>query len=149
MQVTETKSEGLKRQFKIAVAASEIEAQVANRLKELARTVQLPGFRPGKAPISVLEKQFGSKVRGEVLERTLNDTSSQVMSERDLRPAIPPKFEVTSFEDGADLEYTMAVELLPVIEPGDFSKIKLRRFQQNQTAAHDGCCRPGPDRPNP
>ncbi len=128
MQVTETKSEGLKRQFKIAVAASEIETHIANRLKELARTVELPGFRPGKAPISVLEKKFGSKVRDEVLEQTLNDTSSKVMSERDLRPAMPPRIKVTLFEDGADLEYTMAVELLPAIEPGDFSKIKLRRM---------------------
>ncbi len=128
MQVTETKSEGLKRQFKIAVAASEIETHITNRLKELARTVEVPGFRLGKAPISVLDKKYGTTVRGEVLQKTIDETSSKVISERDLQPAVPPRIEITLFEDGADLEYNMAVELMPVVDPGDLSKIKLRRM---------------------
>ncbi len=128
IKVTETKSEGLKRHFKIAVAASEIEAQVHGRLKELARTAQLPGFRPGKAPIPILKKKFGPSVRGEVMEQAINDASSKILSERDLQPALQPKIKITTFEDGGDLEYTMAIEVVPVVEPGDFSKIKLQRM---------------------
>ncbi len=127
MEVTETKAEGLKREFKIAVPAAEIEERIANRLKELARTLTVPGFRPGKVPVSLLRKQYGSSVMGEVLEQTVNNSSMQIMSERSLRPAMQPKVEITSFEEGTDLEYTMAVEVLPDIEPVDFSGIRLER----------------------
>jgi len=128
MDVTETKAKGLKREFKIAVPAAEIEEQLAKRLKELANTVTIPGFRPGKAPLSLLRKKYGSSVMGEVLEQTVNNSSKQIMSERSLRPAMQPKVEITSFEEGANLEYTMAVEVLPDIKPVDFSTIHLERL---------------------
>ena len=128
MQVTETKSEGLSREFKVALPANEIEEKISHRLKELARTAQMPGFRPGKVPVSVLRKKYGSSVLGEVLERAVNDSSQQALAEKGLRPAMQPQIEITSFEDGGDLEYTIGVELLPEIKPVDFSKIKLERL---------------------
>ena len=128
MQVTETKSEGLSREFKVALPANEIEEKISHRLKELARTAQMPGFRPGKVPVSVLRKKYGSSVLGEVLDRAVKDSSQQAFAEKGLRPAMQPQIEITSFEDGGDLEYTIAVELLPEIKPVDFSKIKLERL---------------------
>lgn len=128
MQITETKSEGLSREFKIALPAKDIEEKISHRLKELAITAQLPGFRPGKVPVSVLRKKYGPSVMGEILERAVNDSSQQALAEKGLRPAMQPQIEVTSFEDGGDLEYTLAVELLPEIKPIDFSKIKLVRM---------------------
>ena len=128
MQVTETKSEGLSREFKVALPANEIEEKISHRLKELARTAQMPGFRPGKVPVSVLRKKYGPSVLGEVLERAVNDSSQQALAEKGLRPAMQPQIEITSFKDGGDLEYTIGVELLPEIKPVDFSKIKLERL---------------------
>lgn len=128
MEFTETKAEGLKREFKIAVPAAEIEADLADRLKELARTVKMPGFRPGKVPVSLLRKKYGPSVMGEVLEQAVNDSSAKIMSEKELRPAVKPKIEVINFEEGADLEFTMALELLPEVENLNFSKIKLERL---------------------
>ncbi|MDP6787128.1 MAG: trigger factor [Rhodospirillales bacterium] len=128
MEITETKAEGLTREFKIVVPADAIEGQVSTRLQELVHTVQLPGFRPGKVPVSLLRKRYGPSVMGEVLERTVNDSSQKAMSDRGLRPAMQPKIEITSFEDGSDLEYTMAVELMPDIGTVDFSDIKLQRM---------------------
>ncbi len=128
MQVTETKSEGLSREFKVALPANEIEEKISHRLKELARTAQMPGFRPGKVPVAVLRRKYGATVLGEVLERAVNDSSQQALAEKGLRPAMQPRIEITSFEDGGDLEYTIAVELLPEIKPVDFSKIKLERL---------------------
>ena len=128
MQVTETKSEGLSREFKVALPANEIEEKISHRLKELARTAQMPGFRPGKVPVSVLRKKYGPSVLGEVLERAVKDSSQQAFAEKGLRPAMQPQIEITSFEDGGDLEYTIGVELLPEIKPVDFSKIKLERL---------------------
>jgi trigger factor len=128
MQVTETKNEGLLHEFTITVPAAEIETFVNNRLNELKKTAKLPGFRPGKIPVSLLRKQYGPSIMGEVLERTVNETSQKAMEERKLRPVIQPKIEVTKFEDGSNLEYTMVLEVMPEIKPIDFSKIKLERM---------------------
>ncbi|MBL6946197.1 MAG: trigger factor [Rhodospirillales bacterium] len=127
MQVTETKTEGLKRDFTIVVPVADIEERVNKRLKELSGTVRIPGFRPGKVPAAMLKKRYGDSVMGEVLEKTVSETSFQAMNDRGLRPALQPKVEITSFEEGSDLEYTIAVEVMPDIETVDYSGIKLER----------------------
>ncbi len=128
MQVIETNNEGLKRDFKIVVPAADIEEQISKRLGELSRTVRLPGFRPGKVPVALLRKRFGPAVMGEVLEKTVSESTQKAMTDRGMRPAMEPKIEITSFEEGADLEYTMAVEVLPEVELPDFAKIELERL---------------------
>ena len=138
MQVTETKSEGLIREFKVALPAKEIEEKISFRLQELAKTVSLPGFRPGKVPVAVLRKKYGSSVMGEILERAVNDSSQQALAEKGMRPAMQPEIEVTSFEDGKDLEYTISIEILPEITPADFSKIKLKRLVPNTNQSEIG-----------
>jgi len=129
MQVTETSAAGLKREFTVVVAASDIERQIQDRLTEIGRSVRLPGFRPGKAPIAVLKKRYGPSVLGEVVERAVNDSSSAAIRERNLRPALQPKIEIVSFNEGKDLEYKLAVELLPEIAPIDFAAIRLERWK--------------------
>ena len=69
MNVTETSAEGLKREFKITVPASEVEEEITKRLGEIGRVVRIPGFRPGKVPLPLLRKRYGPAVRGEVLEK--------------------------------------------------------------------------------
>ena len=127
MQVTETKNEGLTREFTVRIEARDIEEKVDHRLTEVGKDLTLPGFRPGKAPIALLQKRYGKAVIGEILEAAVQDSSSQAIAERGLTPAIQPKIEITSYEDGADLEYTMQVELMPEFEPADFSAIELER----------------------
>jgi trigger factor len=129
MQVTEVSSDGLKRDFKVVIEAKEINEKVENRLRELSARVKIPGFRPGKAPIKLLKQRYGPSVLGEVLERAVTDSSAQALNERGLRPAVQPKIEIDSFEDGKDLEYSMAIELLPEIEPMDFSKLALEKVK--------------------
>jgi len=128
MQVTETKNEGLSREFTIVIPASEFEEQVASRLKEMSKTIQMPGFRKGKVPVSLLRQKYGSNVMGETLEKAVQDASTKVMSDNDLRPAMQPKIEITSFDKGKDLEFSMAVDVMPEIDLGDFSKISVERL---------------------
>ncbi|GGF40713.1 trigger factor [Aliidongia dinghuensis] len=129
MQITETSTEGLKRGFKVVVASQDIEKRVDARLAEVAKTVRLPGFRPGKVPTSVVKQRYGDSLLGEVLEQTVNETSSQALAERNLRPALQPKIEITSFEKGADLVYDMSLEILPEIQTMDFSTVALERLK--------------------
>lgn len=129
MQVTETAAEGLRREYKIVIPAKDFETEVERRLTEIGRSVRLPGFRPGKVPLPVLKQRYGKSVLGEVLERKVSDSSTQVMSERGIRPAGQPKIEITAFDSGTDLEYTMAVELIPDIKAMDFSTLELERLK--------------------
>ncbi|MDH3242640.1 MAG: trigger factor, partial [Alphaproteobacteria bacterium] len=128
MQVTETRNEGLTREFTVRIEAKDIEGKVDHRLTEVGKGLTLPGFRPGKAPLALLQKRYAKSVIGEILETAVQDSSAQAIAERGLTPAIQPRIEITSYEDGADLEYTMQVELMPEFEPADFSKIELERI---------------------
>ena len=128
MQVTELSTDGLRREFKIVLSAKDINDKVSTRLQEIGGTVQLPGFRRGRVPPALLKQRFGASVMGEVLERALSDSSAQAMAERGLRPALQPKIEVTSFAEGKDLEYKLAVELMPEVKPVDFKSIALEKL---------------------
>jgi len=129
MQITATGAEGLKHEFKVVFAADDIKARVEARLKELGRQARLPGFRPGKVPLPVLRQRYGSSVMGEVLERAVNDGSTAALREHKLRPALQPKVEILAFKEGTDLEYKLAVEVLPEVQPMDFAELKLERLR--------------------
>lgn len=127
MQVTETNSDGLLREFKVVIPAKQFQDRIAARLADRQRDMRLPGFRPGKVPMALVEKHWRQALTGEELERTIGDSSAQIVSDRGLRPAGQPKIEITNFKDGSDLEYKMNLELIPEIEPTDFSKLELSR----------------------
>jgi trigger factor len=128
MNVTETSAEGLKREFKITIPAGEVEEEIAKRLGELARVVRIPGFRPGKVPLPLLRQRYGQAVRGEVLEKSVQDSSAEAMRERNLRPALQPRVELISAEEGADFEYKMSLEVLPDMPEPDFSALALEKL---------------------
>ena len=129
MQIVETKQEKLKREYKVTLTAGEVDEKINERLNELGKTIKIPGFRPGKVPMSVLKSKYGKAVMGEVLEHAVNDSTLKAINENKLRPAMQPRIEVKSFEEGKGLEYTMAVELLPEIKVMDFTKIAVEKLE--------------------
>ena len=133
MQVTETLSEGLKRAYTVVVPASDIERKRAARFANLGKTLALPGFRPGKVPLTLVRQRFGTRVSAEVLEESVSEATRQVLSERGLRPAQQPKVDLVSLDVGAgaakDLEFKVELELLPEITLPDFSAISLTRMK--------------------
>ena len=129
MQVTETLSEGLKHEYKIVVPAEDIELQVTEKLDELRANVQIKGFRPGKAPLSLLRQRYQASVMGEVIEATVNSSSQQALLDQGVRPALQPEIKIEKFEDGTDLEYVMSIEALPEIEPADLKSLSLTRMK--------------------
>lgn len=127
MQVTETNAEGLKRDFKVVVPAADLAAKSEVRLKELSNQVKMPGFRPGKVPLSLLKKRYGQSVLGEVVEQSVQEAAEKAISDNNLRPAMQPKIDLEKFEENADLEFSISVEVLPEITPVDFSTVELTR----------------------
>ncbi len=128
MQIKEVAQEGLKRGYKVTYDAAEIEERIEKRLAELAKTVRLPGFRPGKVPLGLLRKRYGPSVLGEILEQVVEEGSRKVINEHELKPALRPKVEVTSFDEGKDLEFSIDLEILPEVPEVDLSAIELVRY---------------------
>src|SRR5438046_9769642 len=116
MQVTETLSEGLKREFKISVPASDLDAKAGARLVDLKDKVRLNGFRPGKVPVGHLKKLYGRSVMAETVEQTIRDTNTKIFTERGFRLATEPKVTMPTEEKAvedilagkSDLTYRMA-----------------------------------------
>lgn len=127
MQVTQTNADGLKREFKVVVPADQLETRTQDKLAEIARTVRIPGFRPGKVPMKIVRQKYGPSVMGEVLENAVNDGTQQAIVEQNLRPAMQPKVEITAYAEGTDLEFSVSLEILPEVTPMDFSTITLVR----------------------
>jgi trigger factor len=128
MQVTETKNEGLSREYSIVIPAADIETRVLSKLAEIGQQVSIPGFRKGKIPMKLLRQRYGQSVLGDVIQDAVVESSSQAITDQSLTPATQPKIDVTKFEDGGDLEYTMAVEVMPEITAVDFKTLKLERL---------------------
>ena len=129
MQVTETLAEGLRRELKVTVPAADLEADIEGRLDELRKTVTMKGFRRGKVPLSIVRRQYQPRVLGEVLQQTIETSWREAVEERELRPAMQPEIEITSYDEGKDLEFTMGMEVLPNIEFGDFSELAVTRLK--------------------
>jgi trigger factor len=128
MQITETSNDGLKREFKVTIPERDVQQRVDSRLVQLGGGLKLPGFRPGKVPLPVLKQRFGRSVMGEVLEQAISDSSNKLLSERGLRPAGQPRIEILSGAERGDLEFSMAVELIPDIKVMDFKGVTLERL---------------------
>lgn len=128
MQITQTKQEALLREFTVTLTAQEIDEKINERLMELGKTVNMPGFRPGKIPLPLLKSKYGKAVMGEVLELAVNDSTLQAINENNLRPAMRPKIEVKTFDEGQGLEYTMAIEILPEITVAALDGIKVEKL---------------------
>src|SRR5690606_3991497 len=93
------------------------------------------GFRPGKAPAALIKKQYGRALLGEAMEESVNSALQKTIEDNKLRPAMQPKVDFSNFEEGKDFECTIAIEVLPDIEPGDFKAIKLERLVVEPTEA--------------
>ncbi len=128
MQVKQLKEDGLNHELEITVKAGEITKRVDARLAEVSKTIKMPGFRPGKVPMAMMKQKYGKAVMGEVLESAVNETSQEALKKQDITPALQPKIEVKSFDEGKDLVYTMSIEVLPKIKVKDYKGFKLTKF---------------------
>jgi trigger factor len=136
MQVTETSSTGLKREYRVVVPATDLEAKVKARLDDLKGRVQLRGFRPGKVPVDHLKRLYGKSAMAEVIEAAVQEANSKIVTDHGYRLAVEPKVVLPTeegavegvIEGKADLAYTVEMEIVPAIALADFKSIKLTRL---------------------
>ncbi|WP_048757187.1 trigger factor, partial [Afipia felis] len=135
MQVNETLSEGLKHEFQISIPAAEIDAKVNERLAGMKDKVRINGFRPGKVPVAHLKKVYGKSVAAETLEETIRETNQKIFTDRGFRLANEAKVtmptdqaEIEGILDGKkDLNYSVAIEVVPPIALADFKTFKVEK----------------------
>jgi trigger factor len=136
MQVTETSADGLKREYRVVVPATDLEAKVNERLDDLKGRVQLRGFRPGKVPVAHLKRLYGKSAMAEVIEAAVREANTKIVNDHGFKLATEPKVELAAGEGeiegiiagNADLSYTVAMEIVPPIALADFKTIKIERL---------------------
>jgi trigger factor len=127
MQVSLTATSGLERRLEVAVPATEVSTEVEQRLKNISRTARLKGFRPGKAPITVVRKQFGEQVHAEVIQDLMRSSFAQALSQEKLTPAGGPRIEPIAMGPGTELKYAAVFEVLPEIKLKPFDSMPVER----------------------
>ena len=136
MQVTETLSQGLKREYDIFLPASDLAEKLNGQLADLKAKVRINGFRPGKVPVEHLRKVYGKSVMADVVQGAIADANKKIIDDNHLRLAREPKVELptdqaeieAALEARGDLNFKVALEVLPVFEVGDFSQLMLERL---------------------
>jgi trigger factor len=136
MQVTETSTDGLKREFRVVVPATDLSTRVNDRLTQMKDQVKINGFRPGKVPVSHLKRVYGRAVMAETIDQMVRETNAKIVTDRGFKLAMDPKITMTEDKDEiegviegkTDLAYTIALEVVPQITLGDFKSIKLERL---------------------
>ncbi len=103
--------------------------KIEARLIELKNSINLKGFRPGKAPIALLKKQFGQSVYGEVAEKILQESTYEALKQNKITPASQPKIDIKSSGEGKNLEFTISVEKVPEIKKVELEKISLTKYE--------------------
>jgi trigger factor len=141
MQITETVSEGLRREYKVVVAASDLDSRLLGKIEEIKPKVNLKGFRPGKAPVSYLKKTFGKSMMGEIVEAMVSEGLQKAVVDNNLKVAFPPRPTglddpevVQAVVDGkSDLEFGVVVDLMPDFELADVSKLEVEKLVADVT----------------
>jgi len=135
MQVSVETTSGLGRRMTVEIPADQIDQQVETKLQQLARSVRLDGFRPGKVPLSVVKKRYGDQVRQEAAGELIASSYEQALQQESLRPAGDPHIEQTQNQPGKELQYVATFEVYPEVEPPELSDINIERVTAEVTEA--------------
>jgi trigger factor len=136
MAATMEQTSQLERRLDITLAQTQIDGEVQNRLKQLARTVKMHGFRPGKVPMKVVAQQYGEQVRREVMGDALQQNFSDALREQNLRIAGYPRFEPKASSDAAvPMEFSATFEVYPDLVVGDIAQAVIARPQVEASEA--------------
>ena len=129
MKVTVQNKKGLNKDLKIFVEKKIIDNHLNEKYKEVSKTVQLKGFRPGKVPPDVIKSQFGKAIYGEVIDKVLKETSEKAIKEKKIKVAGQPKINLKTFGEGKDLSYTLEVDSFPEFKLKPLDSLKSTEYK--------------------
>jgi len=127
MRVSLTSTGALERRLEVAVPAADVDKVYGDRLKTFGRTARLKGFRPGKAPASVVEQQFGGQIRQEVVSEVLQNSLNQALAQGGIYPVGNPRIEPLSLAPGQELAFAAIFEVFPQVALQGLADIEVER----------------------
>ena len=127
MQSSVTSTSGLERRIEVTVPGDTLASRIDERLKALARTARLKGFRPGKVPFAVVQKQYGGQVRTEAVNELVQASFEEAVNRENLRPAGDPRIEPLQPGAGEAIRYAAVFEVLPEISIQPLEQLKIER----------------------
>jgi len=127
MQVSVETTQGLERRLTITVPAAAISTEVEKELRKIAKTRRIDGFRPGKAPVSMIKKMFGLPVLQDVASRQMQNHFYQAIIENKLTPAGAPTFAPKQLAEGQDLEFVATFEVYPEVQLSNLDKVEVAK----------------------
>ena len=127
MQVTVEDVSGLERRMRVRIPEERVKGEVVRRLNSLAAKVRVPGFRPGKAPLKVLEKRYGEQVRSEVVGEMVQSSFYEAISQQQLRPAGAPTIDPLEAKPGNGIDYTAIFDVYPDLQTPPIESLKISR----------------------
>jgi trigger factor len=133
MQVSVESIGKLERRMQVQVPAERVSQEIATRLKSLSRTARLKGFRPGKAPLTVIRQQFGPQVHREVIGELLQSSFAEAVTQNQLAPAGSPRIEPQSMDEGQDLRYVATFEVFPEVALKPVASLEIERVSAEVT----------------
>jgi trigger factor len=128
MKITIENKKGLNKDIKVFIDKKTMNTYMDEKYDEIKGTASIKGFRPGKVPKEVLQRQFGKAIFGEVLDKVLKDTSAKALEENKIKPAGQPKLDLKIYGEGKDLEYVISVTELPKVEIKSIENIKFDEY---------------------
>lgn len=118
-----------KKRIKIEIPADIVEGEIQKTLKEIQKKAKIPGFRPGKAPISIIERKFGKEAEADVLERLVSEYYQKAIKESNLKPLLPPMAEdAIDIKRNEPLSFDLIVEVRPEIKDLNYEKIEIEEI---------------------
>jgi trigger factor len=136
MQVTETHSDGLKREFKIVLPAQDLATRMEGQLNEMRAKAQIKGFRPGKVPVAHLKRMYGRSIMAEIVQEAVSEANRKIIADNNIRLAGEPKLDFDgdpesmerAMESMGDLSFKVALEVLPKVELGTLDDIEIEKL---------------------
>ena len=126
-KIEEIKNKGLDIEWNMTIPASKINVILDKKYKELSQSIKIPGFRPGKVPITIIKERYSKSVMTEILDNLINDNLREVLLEKKIRPSVQPTVNVKSYEEGKDLSLNVIIQKMPDIKQIDLSEIKVEK----------------------
>ena len=114
-----------RRELELEIPAEEVSKEMERVAKELSRVARVPGFRPGKAPISLIRRKFADDIKGEVLQTLVPDRVEKAVAEQKLTPVSRPEVDKLDFSEGQPLKFRAVFEVLPEFELGNYKSLEL------------------------
>lgn len=127
MQISVEVVSDLERRLKVAVPKEEVDSEIASRTKKFSQEAKLPGFRPGKVPVNVIEQRFGASIRQEVTGELLRKALFDAIEKEKLNIAGRPTIESFNDKPGEPLDFVALVEVFPVINLKDFKDLSIEK----------------------